>query len=383
MRAAARLAATTVFTLATARAAIECPEMGFFDEVSPSSSRRVAMVMLDDRPLLPDASAPSSKADLAADPSPEEHGYWSLAIALNHAYTESHGYFFTLFRPPSLPSESPNASRAQSASTQLSSHWHKADALLRALRSPELRCNDLVMYIDSDAVVRLHDETPLEFLRRQAAKGAELRREWPWNAVGIEGASIVVAEGDGGDVGVWMPWGFSVQWTNTGVMIIRKTRRAEILLEAWRRSALRQDMAFYRHRWPYDQEAFNRLVYPSNRDQIALLPMRSMNSPEGEWVTHIWGGVSGDRLPKLASAARHFGLSGKRLRAALEIVRDVHSYALDDWTTSVSSEGKREVRGECSDGGGNCAADGSGNVRCAEGCLCDTFHVGELGWMCV
>ena len=49
-------------------------------------------------------------------------------------------------------------------------HWSKAQALLHALEASP--CHDIVLYIDSDAIVREHDVTPAEFLRRERVGAA-------------------------------------------------------------------------------------------------------------------------------------------------------------------------------------------------------------------
>lgn len=48
-------------------------------------------------------------------------------------------------------------------------HWSKAHALLTAM--DVMACDDVLLYIDSDAVVREHDVTPAEFLRREQVCG--------------------------------------------------------------------------------------------------------------------------------------------------------------------------------------------------------------------
>lgn len=306
---------------------VDCPELTFFEEYKSGldqdnpNSRQVAVVMLDDRSILPVEGKST-------------YNFWQYAIAVNHAYTSAHGYYFTLFRPPnsSQCSESHDIKGTVGAKpVTVSTHWNKAAALLTVMRNSQLKCNDIILYIDSDAVVKRQDITPLDFLRKERKNNSELAKEYPWNASNIDNASIVVAAGDNGDMGVWMPWGFSVQWANTGVMLLRKSRATELLLEAWRDSTFRDDMTFYRQRWPFDQEAFNRLIYPPNRNMIALLPMVSMNSPKGHWISHIWGGEREKRETYLRQAAESLGLTDDKLRSTLENISIQHSEVLPQW----------------------------------------------------
>eukprot|EP00941_MAST-03F_sp_MAST-3F-sp1_P006372 g6372.t1 len=283
---------------------LHCEKKAFFDE--SKTQRKVAIVMLDDRNILPVKST-------------VDFDFWQYAIAVNFSYAKANGFFFKLFRP------------RPSSTNSVSTHWHKAAVLLSVLQEPSLDCNDIIIYIDSDAIFRDHTKTPSDFLRQEMNKGNELWKQNLWNGASIASADMVLAAGDNGDMAVWMPWGFSVQWTNTGVVIMRKTNATEELLHFWKESAKRSDMEFYRKRWPYDQEAFNRLVYPPHRNKIAVLPTLTMNSPEGKWIAHLWGAVRESRKPLLRTAAESIGLSGQNLIETLSLIESKFTAFVPDW----------------------------------------------------
>ena len=120
---------------------------------------------------------------------------------------------------------------------------------------------------------------------------------------------------------------------NTGVLFVRRTKAALALLDYWVQAL---DFRETRQAWdpaaragldagvagPCDQRVFNALVLPRFRDHVAVVPFRAVNTPVGEYVAHLWGGVNRLRYPFFCLWRKVVGLTDARLARVLAALRD-------------------------------------------------------------
>lgn len=230
--------------------------------------------------------------------------YWSFAAALNNNYAEKFGYGFRFLHAP-------DAERGDWFQPQ----WEKVSAIKHRLdelgRSAAPGSCTWLLYLDTDAYVRMHD-TPLHtFLSALAA-----RRQLP------DKVSMILAQEEP------IPGWFDPPeaWINTGVMMIEAGNRSQGLVDAW--VAARRDLVdpFILHKFPYDQGVFTEFMWPGTEHArgrtrhplpfdaglVGLVPMREMNSPWGDFVQHIWGGPGSEKR-KTDYLEEFVRLGGQRL----------------------------------------------------------------------
>eukprot|EP00746_Dinoflagellata_sp_MGD_P092439 gnl/MRDRNA2_/MRDRNA2_365740_c0_seq1.p1 gnl/MRDRNA2_/MRDRNA2_365740_c0~~gnl/MRDRNA2_/MRDRNA2_365740_c0_seq1.p1 ORF type:complete len:323 (+),score=54.94 gnl/MRDRNA2_/MRDRNA2_365740_c0_seq1:73-969(+) len=238
----------------------------------------------------------------------DDISYLSLSVAANSLYAQRHGYQFLMYNFSGSGCIHPTLKK------QIPMTWCKVQALQDALL---VRACDLVLLLDSDAVVSAVDHSIEAFLVSVGAKDATvtlssldketmaLDPEFRWNELGIprDDHSLMQFSTEGRG-----------NFLNAGVMVWQRTSEVRAMLDAWWEystakpppaPARKQSQTCWGNcikNWPHEQAVFELFVWPRFRQFVKVLPLRELNSPQGRFCRHVWGARSRQRRKVLGQA---------------------------------------------------------------------------------
>lgn len=216
-----------------------------------------------------------------------------MAGILNYAYAAHWSYDFRIV----LPQER----RGGSLKGDPYPGWHKVQYLLERLSNPsadERRCKWL-LYMDSDAFVRMHD-LPMDIFL-----AGLVSRYWIREDVGV----IFAREQNLTGANAEPP---KADFLNTGVLFVRFGERSKTLFERWLAAGFGVESRRLWNLWPGEQGIISEHLLPGSypqakssierqpsiRNSFAAVNLTEFNSPWGRFVQHNYGKTANDQTSR-------------------------------------------------------------------------------------
>ena len=137
---------------------------------------------------------------------------------------------------------------------------------------------EYVLYLDSDVYLRGRAHDILKLIEEQLGSGANRDTGEPVVMVTRDQTGEKVAANTGS--------------LNTGVVVVRRHPIANRLLNRWYFAPMtNRTLEMHSNKWPYDQGTFNVVVADEFAANIRIVPLLTMNSPQGHLARHLWGGT--------------------------------------------------------------------------------------------
>lgn len=204
----------------------------------------------------------------------EEASFWKKAAVLNYIYAKRHGYNFTYIHVNDFPPGFENFS------AQALKPFVLHEEVLAASKATQPCLWGL--FLDSDAVVLAPFDSMLKNISAQLG-----------GPTSLDDTSAVLELEDGTT---------SDAFLNSGVIIFRYERAGDLFSE-WVSEQQKPENMMLRSAWPAEQGVLEQLLqvvsrdpHPRKvcsstcRDKVGLVQPRTMNSPNGTFVRHIWSG---------------------------------------------------------------------------------------------
>lgn len=282
------------------------------------SSGNVCVCLADNRfserdLLLAEIESDSALKDfIAQDPqSAKDWGYWRKTALINTAYALKHGHNVVVSDLSAYQSTY-NESRSSvwlKPAFMLDLQYKRPDCQWFAMLDSDAyfwMANHTVALSEWFATKSLHEATPRYYQYEDERRRRNGYYDWGDGEailhIGLNGVFSEPQEGFPNAYG-----GKKDDFMCAGVYFLRNSHVSKRLLHDWvhgpsdASSEEREAMAFYAHKFPFEQRILNLVLFPRYRDYIHIHSYRDFGSKDGTMIRHVWSQFSHERSSLIES----------------------------------------------------------------------------------